>query len=89
MDSKEPQSKKRKIDQPKEDKTLDDVLVDLLLDLQEKKDSYLNIDNIIEGFKQLIEDNTEGMINRCTVCQIDMGKCNPRQLCGKTYCPEE
>lgn len=26
------------------------------------------------------------MINRCLVCGIDMGDCNPRQLCNKTYC---
>lgn len=24
--------------------------------------------------------------NLCLECQIDMGDCNPRQLCGKTYC---
>ena len=22
----------------------------------------------------------------CLECGIDMGRCNPRQLCGKTYC---
>jgi len=25
-------------------------------------------------------------MNRCTVCNVDMGSHNPRQLCGKTYC---
>lgn len=25
--------------------------------------------------------------NKCTVCGIDMGEHNPRQLCCKTYCP--
>lgn len=24
--------------------------------------------------------------NLCITCKIDMGDCNPRQLCGKTYC---
>lgn len=24
--------------------------------------------------------------NYCTVCFVDMGACNPRQLCRKTYC---
>ena len=24
--------------------------------------------------------------NLCVVCGIDIGHCNPRQLCGKTYC---
>jgi hypothetical protein len=28
-------------------------------------------------------------INRCVVCGVDMGSCNPRQLCCKTYCPME
>lgn len=27
--------------------------------------------------------------NRCEVCGVDMGDCNPRQLCGKTYCRED
>ena len=26
------------------------------------------------------------MTNRCIECGIDMGDCNPRQLCGKTRC---
>lgn len=33
-------------------------------------------------------DNYDGS-NCCLVCGIDMGYCNPRQLCMKTYCPEE
>lgn len=24
--------------------------------------------------------------NRCLICKIDMGDCNPRQYCRKTYC---
>lgn len=34
----------------------------------------------------LIETNNDGMMNRCTECGEDMGKGNPRQLCGKFYC---
>lgn len=30
-----------------------------------------------------------GGINLCVVCKIDMGDCNPRQYCCKTYCPHE
>jgi len=26
-------------------------------------------------------------INRCLVCGIDIGECNPRQYCCKTFCP--
>lgn len=25
-------------------------------------------------------------MNRCLVCNVDMGDQNPRQLCGKTHC---
>jgi hypothetical protein len=27
--------------------------------------------------------------NRCICCNVDMGECNPRQYCCKTYCPHE
>ena len=26
------------------------------------------------------------LANRCSICNVDMGDENPRQLCGKTYC---
>lgn len=28
-------------------------------------------------------------VNLCVVCKVDMGECNPRQYCCKTYCPME
>ena len=28
-------------------------------------------------------------INLCVECGVDMGYCNPRQYCGKTYCENE
>lgn len=31
-------------------------------------------------------DNEEQFINRCVLCNIDIGFCNPRQYCGKSYC---
>lgn len=34
------------------------------------------------------EKEIENIINRCLVCGIDMGSCNPRQLCGKIRCNE-
>lgn len=27
--------------------------------------------------------------NRCIICKVDMGECNPRQYCRKTYCENE
>lgn len=53
---------------------------------QDTLDEYLDIDRIIYDLENSIKNNNEGMINRCTECNIDMGRCNPRQLCGKTYC---
>lgn len=34
----------------------------------------------------LIQESQTSMVNRCLECGIDMGECNPRQLCGKLYC---
>ena len=28
-------------------------------------------------------------INRCIICNVDLGEHNPRQYCCKTYCPLE
>ena len=33
------------------------------------------------------EDNED--INRCLICNCDMGRDNPRQLCGKIQCLDE
>lgn len=66
--------------------TYEDILTNLVIDLENKTDTYLNISNIINDFKKSLLDNREGMINRCLECGVDMGRCNPRQLCGKTIC---
>ena len=39
-----------------------------------------------ENFSKDNDDNNMVMKNLCTICKIDMGECNPRQLCGKTRC---
>jgi hypothetical protein len=28
-------------------------------------------------------------VNRCVECGVDLGSCNPRQLCGKIRCVNE
>jgi hypothetical protein len=46
-----------------------------------------NIDKLEESIK--LEDNKDDfyvMKNLCVECGIDMGECNPRQYCAKTYC---
>uniref|UniRef100_A0A6C0ADF5 Uncharacterized protein n=1 Tax=viral metagenome TaxID=1070528 RepID=A0A6C0ADF5_9ZZZZ len=37
-------------------------------------------------FKNYYNENNNSCY--CTICGIDIGKNNPRQLCEKTYCPE-
>lgn len=32
------------------------------------------------------EETEVDCVNRCLICGIDMGECNPRQLCGKWRC---
>ena len=67
-------------------KTFEEKLFNILSDLEEQSGYYLNSDNIIKDFIDSISQNKEGLINRCTTCGIDMGRMNPRQLCGKTFC---
>lgn len=35
---------------------------------------------------EAIRKHMRGMKNLCIECGVDMGECNPRQLCRKTYC---
>jgi hypothetical protein len=53
--------------------------------------SKLNITIIImaQNTQTDIKEENKEEDNRCMICGIDMGSCNPRQLCCKTYCPNE
>ena len=55
-------------------------------DLEESTDLYFNAHQIITDLKESIVRNIEGPKNTCISCGRDMGRCNPRQLCGKTKC---
>lgn len=46
---------------------------------EDKTSKYTDRDN--EDKKEI-----EVIINACLICGIDMGSCNPRQLCGKVRC---
>ena len=46
---------------------------------EDKSSKYTDRDN--EDKKEI-----EIIINACLICGIDMGSCNPRQLCGKIRC---
>lgn len=41
------------------------------------------------GEKQFYTNVEETKSNYCISCGIDIGYCNPRQYCCKTYCPYE
>ena len=58
----------------------------IISEVEDKLDVYLDYEEIYKDLVKSIIKNNLGMKNRCTDCGVDMGSCNPRQLCGKTYC---
>ena len=44
-------------------------------------------DEITTDLRQMIGEWMTDYINRCLGCGVDIGECNPRQYCCKTYCP--
>jgi len=64
----------------------EDTLYKIITDIEENTGTYLDSEAIISDFKTSLLSNKEGIMNKCLECGIDMGRCNPRQLCGKTYC---
>lgn len=70
----------------KRDEIIHNKLSELVSLLEENDSSYYDFDKIKSNFITNLEDSAEGMMNRCLECGTDMGRCNPRQLCGKSYC---
>lgn len=82
--------------------TKDEILdvikrTDLIHKTVEELDYYVDLGALtkkLEIFPQLttdiilsfVGDFKEGIKNRCLICQVDMGRSNPRQLCGKWMC---
>ena len=62
------------------------IISDMVYDLEESTGVYLNCENILEDIQNSIISNNEGIMNKCTLCGRDMGRSNPRQLCGKIKC---
>jgi len=51
-------------------------------------DAYPAPDDIIQAeLKKLVFSLAGRHVNLCLGCGVDMGECNPRQYCKKTYCP--
>ena len=63
-----------------------EVVEDLVYELERKLEYYINSDKMVDDILKLLRDNTRGFKNRCVRCKVDMGECNPRQLCCKTHC---
>lgn len=61
-------------------------LYPMISKLEDSKSEYYNVNNILDELIDIINKNSEGPMWRCLECGVDMGRCNPRQLCGKTYC---
>ena len=49
------------------------------------KNEYIDENELEEIINQIMALG-KGPVNRCIECGIDLGECNPRQLCGKGYC---
>ena len=64
----------------------EDVIYDMVHDLEQSSGVYLNHDGILDNIKKSIKRNIEGVMNKCLECCTDIGRTNPRQLCGKTRC---
>ena len=64
----------------------EDVIYDMVHDLEQSSGVYLNHECILDDIKKSIKRNIEGIMNKCLECGADMGRTNPRQLCGKTRC---
>lgn len=69
---------------------MDSLLEELIFNISLYNNSHDNVYTNVELLKgkliQLIKESQTSMVNRCLECDIDMGECNPRQLCGKFYC---
>ena len=68
------------------DNLIDNLIVSITKYNNEVNNSYTDINLLQEKLETLIKECQSGCVNRCLECNVDMGECNPRQLCGKIYC---
>jgi len=57
-----------------------------IMALESDLPNYLDMETIEIELNGIIVRNMRGMKNLCVECGEDLGECNPRQLCGKTFC---
>ena len=68
------------------DELINKVISDIMKYNTSVNNSYTNMELLQDKLELLIKECQTGCVNRCLECNVDMGECNPRQLCGKTYC---
>jgi len=68
------------------DMLIDNLIISITQYNKEVDNTYTDMDLLQEKLETLIKECQTGYVNRCLECNVDMGECNPRQLCGKTYC---
>ena len=68
------------------DEIIDNLVNSITEYNKDVSDTYTNLELLQEKLVLLINECQTGYVNRCLECDVDMGECNPRQLCGKTYC---
>jgi len=83
-------NQKKIIDKTIELSNIKNDIDNIIIKINEKSNYYLDNDKIKTEFntmlKEIIMNNSFEFKNKCINCNIDMGKNNPRQLCGKIIC---
>jgi|TARA_B110000238_G_C16067604_1_gene413456 hypothetical protein len=76
-----------------EKSNLDNDIINIIQKLENNSEYYLNLEKTKNEFNKMIrnilEKNYVDPKNNCQECGIDIGRDNPRQLCGKTRCHNE
>jgi len=76
-----------------EKSNLDNDIINIIQKLENNSEYYLNLEKTKNEFNKMIrnilEKNYVDPKNNCQECGIDIGRDNPRQLCGKTRCHSE
>ena len=65
---------------------LKNELLMAIFNYQSRSDNYYNMEQFVDNVLDNLENYKLEEKNRCLMCGDDMGRDNPRQLCGKTYC---
>jgi len=68
------------------EREINNIIIKMIVEIEKYNDTYLDTSNLLKDINLLINKYSLGKINRCIECNIDMGPCNLRQLCGKYKC---